>query len=278
VSLICVELYGVEDGLHACTHGIEFSIGNVFDAADITTAEGVDDNVEAIAAVVSRGGIDLITRFSADATMLVIAVRKGDAADRCDADGAGDLRRCLEAALRRRGVRSDAEVKERSAEGGVGVRVEVDVGYGPHLSGVGRVASIEVKGADLKVFAIQIPGSGDRKTNSVAGVMERARRRSGWLGGCSLWPKHRWKRLGLSRCGPGLRSAAKGGESKTASKEDTEEDGLHEVTVPLVSLKDDRSFANAQASEVVDETKVVDAGALYTFRHHWLRMRGLATV
>ena len=96
----------------------------------------------------------------------------------------------LRGALVGRDVGGDAVVEERSAKGGVGVRVEADGGDGAHLGVVGGVAGVEVEGADVAVSAGDVPGGRDGEGDAVAGVVEgtggwgvRLRARRTCLGG-----------------------------------------------------------------------------------------------
>ena len=186
-----VEADSVEDGLHAFADVFEFAFGDVLDAADIAAAKVVDDGVESVAGVVALGGVDLVTGFGADAAVLVVAMGEGNAGDlRCgnSVRGSGDrLRRALVCG----DVGGNAEVEERSAEGGVGVRVEAYGGDSTHLGGVGGVAGVEAEGADVAVFSGNVPGRRDGKGDPVTGIVEGTSRGSVRLGGWRLALKQR---------------------------------------------------------------------------------------
>ncbi len=128
-------MYRVEDLLHAHTDGIQFVRSNVLYAADVAAAEGVDDGIKAVAGVVVGGRIDLVARFGADAAVLVVAVREGEAADLGGGCGARLPDGRLGAAFGWSEMGRDTKVKERPAEGGVGMRIEIDARYGAQLGG-----------------------------------------------------------------------------------------------------------------------------------------------
>ena len=179
---------GVEDGFEAIADGVQLLGGHVAgSAADFASAEGVDDEVEAVAGVVVDGGVDLVAGFGADGAVLVVAVGEGDAADRGYGDGAGGLRGGLGSALGFEEARGDGEVEEGSAEGGGGVGVEGDVGYGSELGAARGCAGVEVEGAEVAVAAAEVPGGGDLDGDAVAVVAEGAGGGGGglgcWLGG-----------------------------------------------------------------------------------------------
>jgi len=72
--------------------GVEFVGTDVANSADISSAEGIDDEVEAVAGVVTEGSVYLVARFSADGSVLVVAVGEGGACDLRSCDGAWRLR------------------------------------------------------------------------------------------------------------------------------------------------------------------------------------------
>ena len=184
--------------------GVELLRGDVFDAADVAAAEGVDDDVEAVAGVFARGGVDLVAGFGADSAVLAIAVGEGDAGDGRGGDGSRSLCAGLGAALGGRGVGGDAEVEERSAEGGVGVRVEADGGDGAELGGVRGGGGVEAKGADLEVLAVEVPGGGNGEGDAVVGVVKWAGGGSGGFRRGRLASEHRGNGLGYAGGGAGL--------------------------------------------------------------------------
>ncbi len=181
VELI-VEADGVEDGLHAFAYVVEFALSDVLDAADVAATEVVDDFVEAVAGVVVLGCVDLVAGFGTDAAVLVVSVGEGDAGDLHGADGVRGAGGGLRGALVGGDVRSDAEVEEGSAEGGVGVRVEADGSDGAELGGMRGVAGVEVEGADLAVPVIDVPCRRDGEGDAVTGVVKRTGRRIVWFG------------------------------------------------------------------------------------------------
>jgi hypothetical protein len=177
VRSLVVEADGIEDGLHAFADVVKFAVGDVLDSADIAAAEVVDDGVEAVAGVVVSRGVNFVAGFGADAAVLVVAVGEGDTSDLKCADGVGGVGGGLRGALVGGDVGGDAVVEESSAEGGVGMRVEADGGYGAHLGVVGSITSIEVEGADVAVFAGEVPGRRDGEGDAVACVVEWTGRR-----------------------------------------------------------------------------------------------------
>ena len=209
-NALVVEADGVEDRLHAFADVVEFAFSDVLDAADIAAAEVVDDGIEAIAGIVVWGGVDFVAGFGADAAVLVVAVGEGDSGDLGRGDGAGGAGDGLRGALVRGGVGCDAEVEERSAEGGVGVRVEADGGDRAHLSGMSRVAGVEAEGADVTVTAVDVPGGRDGEGDAVAGVVKGAGGGSGWLGGWRLASKKGRDGLGLAGNGFGRTLGVRG--------------------------------------------------------------------
>ena len=73
--------------MHPLADVVEFTLGDVLDAADVAAAEVVDDGVEAVAGVVVGSCVDLVAGFGAYAAVLVLAVSEGDAGDLRGADG-----------------------------------------------------------------------------------------------------------------------------------------------------------------------------------------------
>ncbi len=149
-------------------------------------------------------GVDFVAGFGADAAVLVVAVGEGDACDLRGGDGMGGVGCGLRGALVGGGVGGDAVVEECSAKGGERVGVEADGGYGAHLSVVGGVAGVEVEGADVTVFAGEIPCGRDGEGDAVAGVVEGTRGRGvrlgGWFRGFALeeWGTGSgWPEMGL---------------------------------------------------------------------------------
>ena len=106
--------------MHAFADVVEFAVGDVADSADVSSAEVVDDGVEAVAGISMLGGVDLVAGFGADAAVLVVAVGEGNAGDLRGGNGVRGAGDGLRGALVGADVRGDAEVEERSAEGGEG--------------------------------------------------------------------------------------------------------------------------------------------------------------
>ena len=210
---LVVEADRVEDGLHAFADVFEFAFGDVPDAADVAAAEVVDDGVEAVAGIFVGSGIDFVAGFGADAAMLVVAVGEGDAGDIGCGDSVGGASGGLCGALVRRNVGGHAEVEERTAEGGVRVRVEADGCDGAHLGIVSCVAGVEVEGADVAVSASEVPGRRDGEGDAVAAIVEGTSGWGGRLRRAGLALKQGWNGFWLARDRPGLRD---GGGSEEA--------------------------------------------------------------
>lgn len=141
--------------------GFELLGGEVAGAGDLAAAEGVDDEIEAVAGGAAEGGIDLVALLGADLAVLVVAVLEGDAADLMDGDGVGGGGGGLVGAGEGGGVGGGAGVEEGSGEGGVGEGVEGKLGDGEEV-GVGEGgAGVESEGAELAVAAGVVPADGE---------------------------------------------------------------------------------------------------------------------
>jgi hypothetical protein len=180
-TLIEVEANGVEYSLQTLANRVQFTVGDVADAADVAAAKVIDDEIETIAGVLVRGSVDLIARLGAYPAMLIISMSEDETANlSCSGAGAawstnGRLCRALPIGA----VRGNTKVKERSAEGRVGMRVEADVGNGTQLGVVGSVAGIQMKSADLGIPEAKIPGCWHSERNTIAAIAERV---GGWNG------------------------------------------------------------------------------------------------
>ena len=190
-GLLLVELNGGEDSLKAFADALEFLRGHVADAADVSAAEVVDDQVEAVAGAVAGGGVDLVARLGADSAVFVVAVGEGGSGD-CGGRGrVGVQRGGLADAVGVADVRGEAGVEVRSAKGGEREWIEGDVGHRAHLGGVRDGAGVEREGADLVVLAGEGPAGGDLEGDAGVRVAEAAGGRSLWIG----WRERRGQKL-----------------------------------------------------------------------------------
>ncbi len=161
--------------------GFELLGGEVAGAGDLAAAEGVDDEIEAVAGGAAEGGVDLVARLGADLAVLVVAVLEGDAADLMGGDGVGGGGGCLVGAGEGSGVGGSAGVEEGSGEGGVGEGVEGELGDGEEV-GVGEGgAGVEGEGAELAVAAGVVPADGEVEGEAGGEDVDVLRGRGGGL-------------------------------------------------------------------------------------------------
>ena len=206
--------------MHAFADVVEFALGNVLDAADIAATEAVDDRVEAVADVVMRSGVDLVARFGADAAVFVVTMGERNAGNLRGRNRVGCSRDGLCGALVGGNVGGHAVVKQRSAEGGVGVGIEADRGDSAHLRGMGGVAGVETEGADVSVVTSNVPRRWDGEGDTVARIVEGARRRGRRLGRGGLALQKRRYGFGFAREQACMATAHAQAESSTVRARD----------------------------------------------------------